>query len=395
MLPLLTHPVIIYYEREFHPLLNRVMTDHNRQWTTLFPESRYTLVYFPRFWDRIPWDHPRMSAQFRYYQPEYRMDRPDKLMGAKRMLSSPHFTQVLYRGLHEMLEMESLPDAGFILGGENAQIQTRDLSETEKYALEQENPQGYLDKFIFDLLGRIMQEDPVADFSVFEAAESQVNYCLKSPENQVWVPDPEEAFEIAAESAAAEIREKLEKKLGHEQPAVVLSLLVQVLEHVRKGYPEMAYEIEDLLKDHFRKSDRPLSLLQLKTAHAGYDYKILLPDYDLEIDMPRLPKALYLLFLRHPEGIFLHDLPDFQDELLGIYSKIASISDPDVLSTNISRLVDMTDNSVHVNCARIKKAFLSRMDDRIAHYYYVQGKRGERKRVHLPAEFLEIDPVLR
>jgi hypothetical protein len=107
-----------------------------------------------------------------------------------------------------------------------------------------------------------------------------------------------------------------------------------------------------------------------------------------------LPKALYLLFLRHPEGIYLHDLPDYRKELLEIYRKIASISDQKVLTDNIERLVNITDNSVHVNCARIKRAFMAKIDERLARHYCVWGKRGERKKVDLPPELIHIDPLL-
>jgi len=393
MLPLLTHPVIIYYEKQFHPLLNSVMSRLSDQWNNLFPRSKYTLVYFPRFWDRVPWGNPLMSEQFRYYQPEYRIESLANLAGAKRMLSAPHFMQVLYRGLEEMLDRSDLPEACFILGGREGILLVKDVTNKEKDALTQADPLRFLESQLLILLSKMLQSEPYSNFTEILATEPLMSYCKIRPEEEH--PDPEEEFEKASEHVDLEIREELELKLEGENPGVVLGLLVHILEHIKKESPAMGMEIEDLLRKQIKTSNRPLSVLQLKTTHAGYDYKILLPDYDLEIDMPQLPKALYLLFLRHPEGIYLHDLPDFYDELLNIYSKIASISDSKVLSNNISRLVDMTDNSVHVNCARIKRAFLSRIDDRIAHHYYVQGKRGERKKVDLPVEYIEIDPLLR
>ena len=51
------------------------------------------------------------------------------------------------------------------------------------------------------------------------------------------------------------------------------------------------------------------------------DYRILLPDYNnMEIKMEPLVKAVYLLFLRHPEGIAFKELPDYREELTKIYS---------------------------------------------------------------------------
>ena len=52
------------------------------------------------------------------------------------------------------------------------------------------------------------------------------------------------------------------------------------------------------------------------------DYRIILPDYnDMEISMTPLVKAVYLLFLRHLEGIIFKHLMDYRDELKDIYKK--------------------------------------------------------------------------
>ena len=52
------------------------------------------------------------------------------------------------------------------------------------------------------------------------------------------------------------------------------------------------------------------------------DYRIVLPDYnDMEIKMEPLVKAVYLLFLKYPEGIMFKFLPDYREELAHIYSE--------------------------------------------------------------------------
>ena len=46
------------------------------------------------------------------------------------------------------------------------------------------------------------------------------------------------------------------------------------------------------------------------------DCRIILPDYNnMEIVMQPLVKSVYLLFLRHGEGILFKHLPDYRDEL--------------------------------------------------------------------------------
>ena len=51
------------------------------------------------------------------------------------------------------------------------------------------------------------------------------------------------------------------------------------------------------------------------------DFKIILPDYDeVELKMSCIQKMLYMLFMRHPEGVRLKDLVDHSRELAAIYS---------------------------------------------------------------------------
>ena len=58
------------------------------------------------------------------------------------------------------------------------------------------------------------------------------------------------------------------------------------------------------------------------------DYRILLPDYhNMEIEMTPLPKAVFLLFLKHEEGIPFKFLSDYEDELRDIYMRLTDRSD--------------------------------------------------------------------
>ena len=119
------------------------------------------------------------------------------------------------------------------------------------------------------------------------------------------------------------------------------------------------------------------------------DYRILLPDYNnIEIQMTPLVKAVYLLFLRHPEGIVFKHLMDYRDELKEIYKKIKG--DRWIISQRRS-IEDVTDpmkNSINEKCARVREAFVTRFDERLAHHYIITGERGEPKRITLPQDLI-------
>ena len=115
------------------------------------------------------------------------------------------------------------------------------------------------------------------------------------------------------------------------------------------------------------------------------DYRILLPDYNnMEIKMEPLVKAVYLLFLNHPEGILFKKLPDYRQELTNIYNKIKVSGLTDRSLQSIEDVTNPLLNSINEKCARIRGAFVGQFDDHMARNYYIDGLRGEAKKINLP-----------
>lgn len=115
------------------------------------------------------------------------------------------------------------------------------------------------------------------------------------------------------------------------------------------------------------------------------DMQIILPDYnDMEIKMEPLVKAVYLLFLRHPEEIVFKHLPDYRQELTKIYSKLRPLGLSDKAIQSIEDVTNPLLNSINEKCARIRGAFVGQFDNYMAKSYYVDGQRGEAKKISLP-----------
>ena len=130
---------------------------------------------------------------------------------------------------------------------------------------------------------------------------------------------------------------------------------------------------------------------KLSRLHITKDNRIFLPDYNsVEIKMTPLPKAVFILFLKHPEGIMFSYLPDYREELLEIYKELKG---PFYNETEARRSVwDVTDplsNSINEKCSRIREAFVSQFDEHLAKNYYIDGLRGEVKKIALPRPHLE------
>ena len=118
------------------------------------------------------------------------------------------------------------------------------------------------------------------------------------------------------------------------------------------------------------------------------DGTIVLSDYNKEVRMEPLTKAVYLLFLKHPEGIAFKHLPDYRKELAELYVKIKPLGLNDRVIKSIEDVTNPLLNSINEKCSRIKAAFLSEVDATLADQYYITGKSGEQKKVTLPRKLI-------
>ena len=118
------------------------------------------------------------------------------------------------------------------------------------------------------------------------------------------------------------------------------------------------------------------------------NYRIFLGDNRVEVHMEPLVKAVYLLFLRHPEGIIFKHLPDYRKELAEIYQMIKPLGLNDRAIRSIEDVTNPCLNSINEKCARIRGAFVSQFDEKLANKYYIYGERGEAKKIALPRELV-------
>lgn len=192
----------------------------------------------------------------------------------------------------------------------------------------------------------------------------------KVPSNQVFdlhiaeessISPADERFDVESKQIIDEIRERIERL---EQKGIESDVIRRIFHH------------------HTKKLSRML---------ITKDYRIFLGDYmGMEIKMTPLPKAVFLLFLKHPEGIMFSYLPDYREELMDIYSRIKGpLFNVMTAKQSIDDVTDPTKNSINEKCSRIREAFVTQFDKHLAHNYYVTGIRGEAKRITLPRELVE------
>lgn len=120
------------------------------------------------------------------------------------------------------------------------------------------------------------------------------------------------------------------------------------------------------------------------------DYRILLPDrFDMEIRLRPLVKTVFLLFLRHPEGIRFGNLRDYRDELLNLYMAHSDRKGREEMQRSIDRIVDPKDNSIHEKASNLAAALSRYFRPEQLPAYTISGKAGSPKRIRLDRDLVE------
>lgn len=179
-----------------------------------------------------------------------------------------------------------------------------------------------------------------------------------------------------------EAPEKTEEQLEEEQSLIDTQ---KVLEQLRRTVQKLRLDGVSLMAIHeFIDKQEPLSRMVITP-----DYRIFLPDYhNMEIEMGALPKAIYFLFLRYPEGIVYKHMQDYFTELLNIYKQLRPNTDEARLHVTITKVVNPLGNALNENLARIRKAFVEKFDEHLACHYIVSGERGSQYLIPLDRELI-------
>lgn len=178
------------------------------------------------------------------------------------------------------------------------------------------------------------------------------------------------------------VTEKTEEELAEEQSLIETA---KVLRELRMTVQRLRLEGVSLMAIHeFIDKQEPLSRMIITP-----DYHIFLPDYNhMEIEMGALPKAVYFLFLRYPEGIIYKHMPDYYNELLHIYQQLRPNTDDARLRLTITKVVNPLGNALNENIARIRKAFVEKFDEHLANNYIITGERGSQYSIPLDRDLI-------
>ncbi len=175
--------------------------------------------------------------------------------------------------------------------------------------------------------------------------------------------------EIILKLRTADICKQCMALLKPNLPVLIIRQSLSILESLR---------LKMLYGQNFRQKS-PLSKLVIHRFKP-----FLLPGFgNIQVRLRPLEKALYLLFLAHPEGIYLSSLADYREELYEIYAAIANSGSVEEMKARVHDLTNALSNSASEKISRIKRCFEELIGEELAAHYYIQGANGERKMIAL------------
>lgn len=163
---------------------------------------------------------------------------------------------------------------------------------------------------------------------------------------------------------AKEVVQELENKLADLKDSGQLLFLIPVL------------------KELLNKQSQKIDFNRISKMEIDYQNKIQLPYFKKEVELSHLTKAIYFLFLKHPEGINLKELGNYKKELLTIYTSVSNQLDYNKMAKSIDDVINLETKAIYTHLSRIKSAFYKIMDASFAKYYIVSGS-GEDERIVL------------
>lgn len=118
----------------------------------------------------------------------------------------------------------------------------------------------------------------------------------------------------------------------------------------------------------------------------AYNIRMGTPD-GAKLPLRPLVKALFILFLRHPEGILLKQRELFGQELEEIYAVISPNTEREDVAARVGRLVNLQDNSFSEKASVLNARLEAILPEGVAEQYKIQGYNGHPRKIPL-------DPLL-
>jgi hypothetical protein len=116
--------------------------------------------------------------------------------------------------------------------------------------------------------------------------------------------------------------------------------------------------------------------------------KVYLPELgSKEVNLTIAERAVYILFLRHEEGIRIAEIGNYRHEISALLHHLGN-TDRETIERGINKLCEPASNSLSEKMARIRQKFVEELGEEEAKPYIISGPNSSPKKIALPRQFV-------
>ena len=371
---------VIYVENQYGERINAIIKEKYDWLKYQFKRANLDFVYLPMFFN-----DEEIKEKVLYYAPYLTSEIMEKVeLRSSYLLGYMSHIENKVKIHPSFLYAPQKEEDEWVFQG-----QTLDLSEKEDLSI---------NKWFEDSIYDIEEELPIIHHYIRYDKDEESSEMTAKPVSS----------ESKPEYSSTPIWDKLKKeclKFGksivEEEDGISSDTSRTTLEEIREEDVSETVEDLDRIIERLRLLGIPLNVIveyvakyeTISRLRITDDLKIYLPDYNnMEVKMPALYKAVYLLFIYHKkEGIVLQQLEKYHSDLVLFYRKTKKIDQltPRQLES-INRLESSWngDGSIYVVLSRIKKLFKKNIDEHLAKHYYIEGEPGEPYNIALSQDLI-------
>lgn len=352
---------VIYVESLYNEQANRFITDNYHELRQWFEYRGYEFIYLPMLFK-----DEELKRKVLYYAPYLET----KIVADKSLRSSYLLNFLSSSHLGEAVKPSIL--FGPERCGDEWLFQACELPLS-----------GVASKDIIQLLDAVSSGTLFVNESCAMSDNVLMNYQPSEPRSSMSI-ESDEKRSARKRSLFSRMVDRIQGELFEddvEEYAPLRDEVAEILESLENSVKKLRLQGVTLSAIHeFIDKQEPLSPLVITE-----DLRIFLPAYNnIEIELSAQRKALYFLFLNHPEGIVLQHLEEYHKELMNYYKQTNGGVVTPRMEESIKKLETYGNNQLNVVITRIREAFCSKFDERLARHYFISGERGQAYKIGLP-----------
>lgn len=377
---------IVLYVQMGETRYRRFFEEHLVELQKGFENQGMTLVFLPSLMGK---ERPNISEGLRtyleFYYPSFRrLTKLQQDQSLQILLQSQNETDV-YEKLNDMFGLSLRPGAYlfYIMPG---RFEFERLSENE-------DPESVLKKYRYNAdqqrASRSYSLDPEPLELFYENNHILLQQDLPSPEPRA----------RSIEGALEQVIKTNKNQEGEIDPELAALLNFIGTYNLEAGAIQLVDQIMMTLAasrgieykglEEWNPKALPAALEMTSALRLADDDHVYLVGLDKKLDLDPIHRAVYVLFMKHPEGIVYSHLGDYREELHSLYLRFTGTQDLDVVRSRIDLLCDPLDNSKIEKISRINKYIRSLGLGQSEELYTITGPRGQAKKIHLGAHMIE------